>query len=154
MSGLFRAICLAGVLGAAATAAKAAPTQTVVIDNFMFKPMSLTVAAGTHVVFENHDDLPHTVFAPELKLRSQMLDTDDKYEAVMDKPGKYTFFLLGSSPNDRRDRRHRKITAIAGRLFGAAPRRRVHVGLPIAGQACYILGRAPHGARHTLPDLF
>jgi len=76
----------------AAVPAPAAPTQTVVIDNFSFKPNRISVPAGTRLVFENRDDLPHTVVIPDLQQKSKMLDTDDSYEAVMDKPGTYGFF--------------------------------------------------------------
>ena len=85
------AVTIAGNAVAAAPAAPI-PANTVVIDNFSFKPGTITVPAGTHLVFENRDDLPHSVIIPDLQQKSKMLDTDDKYEAVLDKPGKYVFF--------------------------------------------------------------
>ena len=88
------AALLAGMLAGPAVAApeNPVPANTVVIENFSFKPGTITVPAGTHVVFENRDDLPHSVIIPDLKQHSQMLDTDDKYDAVLDKPGHYAFF--------------------------------------------------------------
>ena len=53
---------------------------------------AISVAAGTHLIFENHDDLPHTIVIEGLSAKSGMLDTGDKFEAVPDKPGKYVFF--------------------------------------------------------------
>ena len=67
--------------------AHAAEPQTVVIDNFSFKPNVVTVAPGTHIVFKNHDDLPHTVVIPGMQVKSPMMDTDGTYEASFDKPG-------------------------------------------------------------------
>ena len=64
----------------------------VTIDNFSFSPASVTVAAGTRVVFLNRDDLPHTVVLPDTKQHSPMLDTDDTFAMVMDTPGKYSYF--------------------------------------------------------------
>ena len=51
--------------------------ETVIIDNFSFKPNVITVKAGTHIVFKNQDDLPHTVVIPGLQVKSPMLDTDN-----------------------------------------------------------------------------
>lgn len=70
-----------------------AADQTVTIDNFVFTPKSVTVAAGTRVVFINHDDIPHTVVgAGATKFKSPPLDTDDKFSVTLDKPGTYTYF--------------------------------------------------------------
>jgi plastocyanin len=89
--GGFGALVALGLWAAGASAATPAPS-TIRIDNFSFQPATITVPAGTHLVFENHDDLPHTVVIPDLQQKSKMLDTDDKYETVLDKPGKYVFF--------------------------------------------------------------
>ncbi len=69
-----------------------AETQTVVIDNFSFKPNVITVPPGTHVLFKNQDDLPHTVVIPGMAVKSAMMDTDGTYEASFDKPGDYKYF--------------------------------------------------------------
>lgn len=83
---LLLAACLLGGV------AHAAETQTVVIDNFSFKPGVITVAPGTHVVFRNQDDLPHTVVIPGMKMKSAMMDTDGTYETNFDTPGDYKYF--------------------------------------------------------------
>ncbi len=76
----------------AAAPAWASEPQTIVIDNFSFKPNVVTVAPGTRIVFRNADDLPHTVVIPGLQVKSSMLDTDGSYEASFDKPGDYRYF--------------------------------------------------------------
>jgi plastocyanin len=75
-----------------ATPVRAADTQTVTIDNFSFKPEVITVKPGTHVIFKNQDDLPHTVVIPDMKVSSSMMDTDGSYEADFEKPGEFKYF--------------------------------------------------------------
>ena len=64
------------------------------IDNFVFSPETLTVAAGTKVTFTNRDDIPHTVVSQATPpiFRSHALDTDEFYTYVFDKPGSYPYF--------------------------------------------------------------
>lgn len=71
----------------------AAPNE-VVIDNFAFAPKTLTVAAGSEVVWINRDNEPHTVvFSGEAKLfKSPALDTDDKFSFVFKEPGTYSYY--------------------------------------------------------------
>ena len=78
------------ILGA--TPAMAAEPQTVTIDNFSFKPDVITVKPGTHIIFKNQDDLPHTVVIPDMKVSSSMLDTDGSYEADFETPGEFKYF--------------------------------------------------------------
>jgi plastocyanin len=72
--------------------AQASGPQTVVIDNFNFQPNVITVVPGTHVVFKNQDDLPHTVVVPGMKIKSPIMDTDGTYEATFDQPGDFKYF--------------------------------------------------------------
>jgi len=77
----------------AAMAASAAPAETrVSIDNFVFKADSITVRAGTTVVWENDDDIAHTVVATDGAFRSQALDTDDKFSFTFATPGTFDYF--------------------------------------------------------------
>jgi plastocyanin len=69
-----------------------ADTVTVTIDNFSFKPDVITVKPGTHIIFKNQDDLPHTVVIPDMKVSSSMMDTDGSYEADFEKPGEFKYF--------------------------------------------------------------
>jgi plastocyanin len=80
------------LLLAASGSARAAESLIVVIDNFSFKPNVVTVKPGTHVVFKNQDDLPHTVVIPGMQVKSSMLDTDASYEADFEKPGDFSYF--------------------------------------------------------------
>src|SRR4051794_39199562 len=49
----------------AATEAAEARDAAITIDNFTFTPPVITVAAGTRIVWTNHDDIPHTVIGTE-----------------------------------------------------------------------------------------
>ena len=76
-----------------AIAAPAAPGETrVSIDNFVFKPDAITVRAGTTVVWENDDDIAHTVVASEGAFHSSALDTDDKFSFTFAQPGTFEYF--------------------------------------------------------------
>jgi plastocyanin len=89
------ALSSAILLGCAALGARAwaeAPTPTtIVIKDFMFAPMSLTIRAGSPVVWVNHDDEPHSVISDSGLFRSGALDTGEKYSFKFDKPGTYHF---------------------------------------------------------------
>ena len=52
-----------------ATGTDAAPQ--VLIDNFVYSPVPLTVKVGTTVTWINHDDIPHTVESKQGKLNPQ-----------------------------------------------------------------------------------
>jgi len=78
------------VLTAAPALADEPPT--VVIDNFSFKPNVITVKAGTHIVFKNQDDLPHSVVIPDMQVKSPLMDTDGSYEGAFEKPGEFKYF--------------------------------------------------------------
>jgi plastocyanin len=91
LEGVFGAIAVIIATLAAGTA-QATDTQTVTIDNFSFKPNVITVKPGTHILFKNQDDLPHTVVIPGMQLKSAMMDTDGTYEAVLEKPGDFKYF--------------------------------------------------------------
>ena len=67
-------------------------TKEVNIDNFMFTPMELTIAAGTQVTWVNKDDVPHTVFSVDHKFKSQALDTDEKFSFTFQDAGAYEYF--------------------------------------------------------------
>jgi plastocyanin len=83
-----------GILVAAVVAASpamAADTQ-VKIDNFTFNPQTITVKAGTTVVWTNADDIPHTVTSTTQAFKSKALDTDDKFSFTFTTPGSYAYF--------------------------------------------------------------
>jgi plastocyanin len=76
-----------------AYAAIALPAETrASIDNFTFKPDTMTVPVGTTVVWENDDDIVHTVVSLDGTFRSQALDTEDKFSFTFDKIGTFEYF--------------------------------------------------------------
>jgi plastocyanin len=79
-----------------AQAAKAtAPAGNVVevkIDNFSFSPQTLTIKAGTTVIWTNRDDIPHTVVSDDKVFKSKVLDTDEKFSFTFDKAGNFPYF--------------------------------------------------------------
>ena len=65
----------------------------IAIDNFNFTPPTLTVKAGTKVVWINNDDVPHLIVNVEKRFKqSPVLDTDQKFSATLTKPGTYSYF--------------------------------------------------------------
>jgi len=74
------------------TAAGADAAPQVMIDNFVYRPVPLTVKVGTTVTWINHDDIPHTVDSTQGKFKSAALDTDDKFEFRFAEAGEYPFY--------------------------------------------------------------
>jgi 3',5'-cyclic-AMP phosphodiesterase len=63
------------------------------IDNFRFTPPTLTVEAGTKVVWINNDDVPHLIVNVQNKFRqSPVLDTDQRFGTTLTKSGTYDYF--------------------------------------------------------------
>lgn len=62
------------------------------IDNFVYGPAELTVAAGTTVTWSNQDDLPHTVTSDDKSFTSKALDTDQKFSHTFTTPGTYPYY--------------------------------------------------------------
>ena len=79
-----------GTLVRTAAGTDAAPQ--VMIDNFVYSPVPLTVKVGTTVTWINHDDIPHTVDSTQGKFKSAALDTDDKFEFRFTEAGEYPFY--------------------------------------------------------------
>jgi plastocyanin len=75
-----------------ATAAGTDAAPQVMIDNFVYSPVPLTVKVGTTVTWINHDDIPHTVDSTQGKFKSAALDTDDKFEFQFKEAGEYPFY--------------------------------------------------------------
>ena len=61
----------------------------VLIKDFMYTPMSITVKSGTKVTWVNMDDEPHTVVSDTGLFRSGGLDTNETFSYKFDKPGSY-----------------------------------------------------------------
>jgi plastocyanin len=101
--GLARRLLLRRAFGASivvaigSRAARAADAQ-IVIDNFTFSPTPLTVQAGTTVTWVNHDDIPHSIVCPDLKVKSHPLDTDDSFAYKFEQAGTFDY-LCGLHPH-------------------------------------------------------
>ena len=76
--------------GEAVVAAAASPA-TVKIDNFAFAPATLTVTAGTTVMWKNEDDSPHRIGDKNGMFKSAALDTDDTFSHTFAAPGEYAY---------------------------------------------------------------
>ena len=63
------------------------------IDNFRFAPPTLTVKAGTKVVWINNDDVPHLIVNIQNRFRqSPILDTGQRFTTTLTRPGTYDYF--------------------------------------------------------------
>jgi plastocyanin len=72
-------------------AAPATEANAIVLKDFHFSPMSLTVPAGATVIWKNLDGEPHTVVSDAGLFRSGGLDQNDSFTFTFDKPGTYRF---------------------------------------------------------------
>jgi plastocyanin len=78
----------------AVAAPSTSPAANVSIDNFVFDPKELVVAAGTTVTWVNADDVPHTATSsssPPL-FDSRTLATGKKFSFEFKTPGTYDYF--------------------------------------------------------------
>ncbi len=82
-------VMLTTALAIGSPAAYAQDSNEIVIKNFMFAPMSLTVKAGTTVTWKNMDGEPHSVVNDAGIFHSAALDQNETYQFKFDKPGVY-----------------------------------------------------------------
>ena len=68
-----------------------ADDATIVMKNFDFSPMAVTVKPGTTVTWKNKDAEPHTVVGIDGTFRSPALDQDDTFKFTFAKPGVYKY---------------------------------------------------------------
>jgi plastocyanin len=94
-----RSLLLLVAMGTCLTA-QAQTSNVVVIHNFMFSPMEMTVKAGATVTWKNLDGEPHTVVNDAGLFRSSALDQNDSFQFKFDRPGVYKI-LCGIHPNMR-----------------------------------------------------
>jgi plastocyanin len=97
---LIRRVWPAGIMIAIGGRMAAAAHAQVVIDNFTFSPTPVKVTVGTIVTWVNHDDIPHSIVCPALKVHSHALDTDDKFDYKFEQAGTYDY-LCGIHPHMR-----------------------------------------------------
>ncbi|SRR5579872_251387 len=86
---------IATLLGAGSVLADTQPSPAasaqVKIDNYTFKPATLTIAAGTTVTWKNLDDDPHTATAADGSFDSKGLAQGDTFSFRFTKPGTYAY---------------------------------------------------------------
>jgi plastocyanin len=83
------AMCL--VVTSMPASASSEVSETIVVKDFMFQPMSSTIKAGTKVTWLNKDDEPHTVVGDNGLFRSAAMDTNESFSFEFDQPGTYHF---------------------------------------------------------------
>jgi plastocyanin len=83
---------LAGSGRVAANDQPSAAQAAIKIDNFVFGPQTVTVAAGTTVTWTNSDDIPHTAVSTDGVFKSKVMDTDEKFSYTFTKAGTYFYY--------------------------------------------------------------
>ena len=95
-AGLALALGGAVVVAQQVAAAGSPGAAEIAIENFAFAPATLTVAPGTSVTWNNHDEEPHNIVnvpaagQPRV-FRSQAVDGGEKYSFVFNQPGTYSY---------------------------------------------------------------
>lgn len=96
---LLRRALGAGVVVLIGHARRAAAAEVeVVIDNFTFSPTPLVVKPGSSVTWVNHDDIPHSIVCPKLKMKSHPLDTDESFAFKFEQVGTFDY-ICGLHPH-------------------------------------------------------
>ena len=95
---LLRRALGAGIVVVIGSRMAVAADAQIVIDNFTFSPTPLTVKAGTTVTWVNHDDIPHSIVCPALKVKSHPMDTDESFAYRFDQAGTYDY-ICGLHPH-------------------------------------------------------
>jgi plastocyanin len=83
--------CLLAFCAILTTPAFGDTANLVVIKNFMYSPMSLTVSSGSIVTWKNFDAEPHLVVSLDGLFRSPALDQNDMFSFKFRKPGIYKY---------------------------------------------------------------
>src|ERR1700750_2142409 len=71
---------------------------SILIKNFDFGPMNVTVAPGTTVVWKNLDGEPHTVASIDGLFRAQALDPNESFRITFEKSGTFRY-ICSIHPN-------------------------------------------------------
>ena len=101
--GLTRRLLLPRALGVGIVVAIGSRTATaadaeIIVDNFTFSPVPLMVKVGATVTWVNHDDIPHSIVCPALKMKSHPMDTDDTFAYRFEQGGTYDY-ICGLHPH-------------------------------------------------------
>lgn len=77
---------------AAQTAVATDAAPQVIIDNYAFSPVALTVKVGTTVTWINQDDDAHTVDSTQGKFKSATLNKGDRFVFRFTEAGEYPVY--------------------------------------------------------------
>jgi plastocyanin len=91
MSGMPGMSAMPGMSGTPSAPAAPVAGDQVSIDGFAFAPATLTVAAGTTVIWTNRDEEPHTVVANDGSFRSPGMGTGATYSHTFSAPGTFEY---------------------------------------------------------------
>lgn len=80
-----------GVIAPVAFGQAARPAAAIIIKNFDFSPMTVTIPVGGQVTWTNKDGEIHTVTSLDGTFRSGGLDQDDSFTFRFTKPGTYAY---------------------------------------------------------------
>jgi plastocyanin len=70
-------------------------TKTVRIEDYLYKPATVTVPKGATVSFTNRDSTPHTATSKESGLfESGSIDTGKTGEVTLEKTGTFAYYCL------------------------------------------------------------
>jgi plastocyanin len=90
--------CLAAVVlaaggpGTPAAVQNKAASVAVSIENYSFTPDPITIAAGTTVVWTNHDEVIHSVVSSDHLFASPDLEANQQFAFTFKKAGTYPYF--------------------------------------------------------------
>ena len=72
-----------------------APKETIVLmQNFAFTPQTITIKAGTKVMWINQDNAPHTATADDNSFDTGTLSQGQSGSITFDKPGEFPYYCL------------------------------------------------------------
>jgi plastocyanin len=70
-------------------------TRTVTIQDYTYKPTSITVPKGTSVIFTNRDSTPHTATSKESGVfESSSIDTGKTGKITLEKTGTFAYYCV------------------------------------------------------------
>jgi plastocyanin len=75
----------------AASAPQPAAGAAIEINNFAFTPATITIPVGAQVTWTNKDEVTHNVVSTDKTIRSQALDTDDKFTFTFTQAGTFSY---------------------------------------------------------------
>src|SRR3954451_13003377 len=79
------------VLAGVSSAAAAADSQAIAIDNFAFTPSEVTVSAGSSLVWTNNQNVRHTSTADGGAWDSGVLTSGTSFQFTFDTPGDFAY---------------------------------------------------------------